>query len=292
MHGKHLAWTILQPLVASVGMVGGAFICVRWVLRPVYCMVIRRIGSRASRGYFLLTLILTLSGLVTISNFTGSSMLFGAYVAGCVLRSLDTAVEDFGSFSSFQDAFDTHVSRLTDFIFVPLFFASIGMAVPFLSLWKGSVIWKGIVYSLVMWLGKAVTGLCIIAWPDHDPKSLEIGEEIVTVEAQTDGSALGEVAVPSTIQAQNHGTVTSMSNRKGLSNKRRLPVYPALLISLAMVSRGEIALLIAQLALPTLGEENYLVVMWASVLCTLIGAVSTGQLVHRRFSECTSANWG
>lgn len=67
-------------------------------------------------------------------------------------------------------------------------------------------------------------------------------------------------------------------------------LYPASILSLAMVSRGEIGYLIASLAESNkiFGEtsdgsssETYLVVIWAISLCTLIGPISVGTLVKR-----------
>jgi hypothetical protein len=67
-------------------------------------------------------------------------------------------------------------------------------------------------------------------------------------------------------------------------------LYPASILSLAMVARGEIGYLIASLAESNgiFGEtsdgsssETYLIVVWAISLCTLIGPISVGTLVKR-----------
>lgn len=52
------------------------------------------------------------------------------------------------------------VLRLVDFlqIFVPLFFISIGFSIPFLQLWTGKRIWRGIVYAILMTIGKLLAG--------------------------------------------------------------------------------------------------------------------------------------
>ena len=44
----------------------------------------------------------------------------------------------------------------------PLFFASIGFAIPFVDLWTGERIWKGIVYTLLMALAKV--GWSLSTW--------------------------------------------------------------------------------------------------------------------------------
>ncbi|KAI9044711.1 Sodium/hydrogen exchanger [Aspergillus affinis] len=47
-------------------------------------------------------------------------------------------------------------------VFIPLFFASIGFAIPITEMFQGSVIWRGIVYALLMAIGKLVTGLWLV----------------------------------------------------------------------------------------------------------------------------------
>jgi len=60
--------------------------------------------------------------------------------------------------------------------------------------------------------------------------------------------------------------------------------YPAFLLGLAMTTRGEIGFLIAAIA-QTSGvsgpAEVYLVVMWAILLCTLVGPLAVGVVVRR-----------
>lgn len=62
------------------------------------------------------------------------------------------------------------------------------------------------------------------------------------------------------------------------------PAYPALLLGMAMTTRGEIGFLIAAVA-QTAGvispEEVYLVINWGIVLCTLIGPIGVGIIARR-----------
>ena len=55
-------------------------------------------------------------------------------------------------------AFDHYVTPVLMYLLLPLFFGSIGYSIPFASLWRGRVIWRGIVYSILMLLGKAFCG--------------------------------------------------------------------------------------------------------------------------------------
>jgi predicted choloylglycine hydrolase len=50
---------------------------------------------------------------------------------------------------------------LARYVMEPLFFSSIGFAIPFLKLWTGERIWKGIVYTLLMTKGMNESGAFI-----------------------------------------------------------------------------------------------------------------------------------
>ena len=64
-------------------------------------------------------------------------------------------------------------------------------------------------------------------------------------------------------------------------------LYPAAILGLAMVSRGEVAFLIASVAeaegifSSSGGQDLYLIVMWAAMLCTIAGPLGVGILVKR-----------
>lgn len=63
-------------------------------------------------------------------------------------------------------------------------------------------------------------------------------------------------------------------------------LYPASILGLAMVARGEIGFLISSVAESrgVFGEDNqdiFLAVTWAVVLCTIVGPVGVGLLVRR-----------
>ena len=68
-------------------------------------------------------------------------------------------------------------------------------------------------------------------------------------------------------------------------------------MGIAMVSRGEIGLLIAQLARGDsqspglLGDEAFLLCIWAILLCTLVGPIGVGAVVKRWGPRVTSGIW-
>lgn len=62
------------------------------------------------------------------------------------------------------------------------------------------------------------------------------------------------------------------------------PVLGAALLCLAMVARGEIGLLISQIAHSETGilrDDAFLVTTWAVMLCTVFGPASVGLLIKR-----------
>ncbi len=123
--------------------------------------------------------------------------------------------------------------------------------------------WKGIIYAVMMMVAKAAVG------------SVIYGQYVV--------------------YRLRHGIRHCPSNT---NNQGRAPHIPAAIISLAMIARGEMGLLIASLSFSagTLNvqsaaspryekiasnEELFLVIIWAVVLCTLLGPIGVGIVVRK-----------
>ncbi|EEA23500.1 hypothetical protein TMatcc_002372 [Talaromyces marneffei ATCC 18224] len=49
-----------------------------------------------------------------------------------------------------------------DRILIPFFFASIGFAIPITEMFRGNIVWRGVVYAILMVFGKMVTGLWLM----------------------------------------------------------------------------------------------------------------------------------
>ncbi|KAG8977986.1 Hsp70 ATPase ssc1, partial [Tulasnella sp. 427] len=218
--------------------------------------------------------IISLLALVTAAHYAGASVLLGAWVAGAVLGEMDhiqpgyslgqsmnprpvevevvpvNDVHQTPAVSPFVSAFEFHVAPIKNRILAPLFFGAVGTAIPFLDLWKPRIIWRGLIYSLLMVIAKMVAGLWIVIWPSKS----------------------------------NRPEATA---RDGLY--RLTSIYPALLLSVAMVSRGEISLLIAQLG--HLGDEAYQLTMWATLMCTILGPLFTGLLLKWKRKDCLAGKW-
>ena len=95
-------------------------------------------------------------------------------------------------------------------------------------------------------------------------------------------------------------------SREALQGRFRASLYPALFVGVAMVSRGEIGLLIAQIARNgtassgdgsssadsgLLSEEGFLVCVWAILLCTLTGPICVGMIVRKYRHRVVAGIW-
>ena len=151
-------------------------------------------------------------------------------------------------------------------------------------MFRGPVIWRGIVYACLMVLGKLVCGLWLVRFStsyafdrrgDDDKKNDMAGQ----------GPEL-EPTPPSFPE-------------KSKSKLARLPkpksLYPAAILGSAMVARGEIGFLVSAIAQSNgifdsmnlspdsgrTGQDVFLIVIWAIMLCTVIGPVAVGLIVRR-----------
>lgn len=108
-----------------------------------------------------------------------------------------------------------------------------------------------------------------------------------------------------TDQAGTNANTPTAGTRNAANSARRrdaLPkpksLYPAALLGSAMVSRGEIGFLISSVA-QTKGvfggsgnDDEFLVVTWAILLCTLVGPITVGLLVKRVRALQAAERWG
>lgn len=136
------------------------------------------------------------------------------------------------------------------------------------EIFTGPLVWKGLLYSLLMIIAKAAVGIAIYAkfW-------LTFVDQFWT-------------------------RITARRNRTQylVPSMKRPNHLAASIISLAMVARGEIGFLIASLASSsgTLitsapgrkhesknNQEVFLVIIWAISICTLIGPIGVGFAVRK-----------
>ena len=207
-------------------------------------------------------------------------------------------------------------------------------------MFTGAVVWRGIVFTILMLIGKFVTGIWIIriATPfltmakainlvlDHiiapqwscmgmarfgecfksgskntksDPQSKatpDVGVALAPESEQCPKRSRERPWQGASVQLQPMTSATSRPPQSSASLTMSRFLYPAAIVGIAMMARGEIGFLIATLAKSTgifvtqndksatqedSGSRIYFAAIWALVLCTVIGPVSVGLLVMR-----------
>lgn len=166
----------------------------------------------------------------------------------------------------------------------------------------GSILWKGIVYSLLMIIAKGCVSsvmyfeYCVGALRTMKSNFSRRRRKVTRVHP-VENAALDVQLQPisaSRLEIQNEGAFN------------KAPHSIALLVGFAMVSRGEIGFLIASLSqssgtliyrLPnesgstSSGEEIFLVITWAVALCTVAGPLGVGLIVRRLKQQNTESTW-
>lgn len=180
----------------------------------------------------------------------------------------------------------------------PFFFASIGFAIPITRMFSGEVVWRGIVYTILMVFAKLACGLCLIRFTSPIIPTRALRK---LVPARLSGHAVWPFRMgtqksngPAGAESQGAAAPTQTQQPKQKSKKPQIPkpmsLYPATMLGSAMVARGEIGFLISSVAESngvfgpsTAGgsSELYLIVTWAILLCTLIGPVTVGLMAKR-----------
>jgi Kef-type K+ transport system membrane component KefB len=138
-------------------------------------------------------------------------------------------------------------------------------------MFQGSTVWKGIVYSMLMILAKGLVSAVI--YFDHFIKWFTARKPSPHQQTATPNPRVGPQ-----------------------STSKKPPHAIALLVGFAMISRGEIGFLIASLSQSSgtltlrhrngsgtisSGEEIFLVIVWAVVICTIAGPIGVGIIVRR-----------
>ena len=168
----------------------------------------------------------------------------------------------------------------------PLFFASIGFAIPFLSLWEGQAIWHGVVYTLVMLVGKVLVGVVIPAcdwWRSLRARRRQPKETHGQEQGRVSDSEAASISPESLVRtpAQAHTVRTSL--------------VPAGLLGMAMVARGEIGLLIIEIGYNNTAyvtQPAFLTAVWAILLNTIIGPIVVGLIVKHKGEALANGPWG
>jgi hypothetical protein len=205
-----------------------------------------------------------------------------------------------GQESSGVTIYDHFYAPALNAILKPFFFASIGFSIPITRMFEGAVVWRGVVYAILMMLGKLVCGLCLIrfeVFSIHGPHLKTIIPKAFRTWMSSTKPARPSATFPErssdgghgAAAASQHGRDSTLENRRSL---RPLSLYPATMLGCAMVARGEIGFLISSVAEANgvyradnedQGESSklFLVVTWAILICTILGPLTVGLLVRR-----------
>ncbi|KAK6529430.1 hypothetical protein TWF281_008606 [Arthrobotrys megalospora] len=350
------AASIARPVGASLGLIFGAVV-IGWICRRLYGSI-KLSGRFNNQGIAWVLQTGVLVVCVVVAGYSGASVLFGAFIAGALVTWWDETrngaaesregIETEGTVI-YENFFSSPVER----ILIPFFFASIGFSIPIKSLFRRDIIWRGVVYSILMFAAKLVTGVWILLVDlpfktsrvlsfrtrnnrkDEGKKpetALEVSKQDAKLPDNGGGNTPSPLGVLTSSSTPNEPSdewedITSVpettippssktgeqinspgEKTSGIDTRREIPrppisVYPALILGLAMISRGEIAFLIASIASangifqnPTTtrhvearavgtseGAEGdiFLIVIWAAMLCTILGPLGVGLLVKR-----------
>lgn len=150
-------------------------------------------------------------------------------------------------------------------------------------MFAGSIVWRGIVYSVLMAIGKLLCGLWLLRVPNPVEK-LQVLVRIARGKLET-----GEKPTSAT-RASNASPTSARSS----DPPKPISLYPGMILGSAMVARGEIGYLISSLAeghgVFQQGSEGsksgepsdlFLIITWAITICTIAGPVTMGYLVDR-----------
>ncbi|CAE7205245.1 hypothetical protein PTNB73_07068 [Pyrenophora teres f. teres] len=291
----NLGWLIGRPIVASAAMAILTPLLTKWVFAPLFRKYVEKHFHRFDHLSNIMLMILVLSAFISIAAYAGTSILFGAFLAGAFLTYLPSTHPE-GPFvvmsreegerskdksPTFVHTFECYCLDAQKYVLAPLFFASIGFAIPFLDLWTGEAIWKGVVYTLLMLVGKAIVGLWIPLWStiQHDPKKAQESQQQDAV--AENGQALEKV----------HSSPYSSTRKAALQSA----TSPAILLGMAMVARGEIGLLIVEIGYnntPYVTSEGFITAIWAILLNTIIGPVFVGLVIKYKGEKIGKGPWG
>ncbi|KAI1263294.1 Sodium/hydrogen exchanger family-domain-containing protein [Xylariaceae sp. FL1019] len=209
---------------------------------------------------------------------------------------------------------DTYYTQIVDYVLKPLFFASIGFSIPITQLFAGGIVWRGILYTILMIIGKLLCGLWLVTFPFpavNTFKSLasslasKFHWVLIKVRRQspkpkqntesmnTDARAVPiDPFLPEQVNAQTHSLGEERTVSTQDSPAKPVSLYPAAVMGCAMVARGEIGFLISSMAESqgvfrrpdedsAEASEQFLVVTWAIFVCTIVGPLAAGVVVKR-----------
>lgn len=149
--------------------------------------------------------------------------------------------------------------------------------------------WRGVVYAMLMVLGKVLVGAVLLSWPRP-----------ARARPDTDSATIIVLDLP--LPHEEAPTTPQIPIKDASASGRS---WAGAFLGFALVARGEIGILIAQVAhaknqeqqqqpggLRILSLEPYLVSLWAILLCTIVGPVAVGWIGTHRAAQICQGSWG
>ncbi|KAH7242337.1 Sodium/hydrogen exchanger family-domain-containing protein [Fusarium tricinctum] len=296
-----------------------------------------------------------LLGIVVGATFAGTSSLLAAYIAGATISWWDSdvphleaqdanatgshgieeartaeseTIEESAAVPADQrplptamkggsgaEIFQCYYEPALQSILKSFFFASIGFSVPIAKLFTGPIVWRGVIYTILMIIAKLACGLWLVSFTNpyrafarlvqrfspkvgKSSKSLVPGTQCAdttSTPCRQEDSTTERVQqcnnIPLEPTESTNTTQTSPQARNSMPKpEKSISLYPACIVGVGMVARGEIGYLISALA-ESKGifgrsadgqpSELFLIITWAITLCTIIGPISVGLIVNR-----------
>ncbi|QMW36980.1 hypothetical protein G4B11_000216 [Aspergillus flavus] len=284
----NLGWLIGRPIAASVGMALVTPIVTKFFFAPMFRRYIEYHFARFDHISNIILMVLVLSAFISIAAYTGTSVLFGSFLAGTflsyipskhpegpfVVMSREEGERETDKSPTFIHTFERYLLDVQKYLMEPLFFASMGFAIPFVQLWTGKRIWRGIVFTLLMIFAKFIVGIWIPLWDCVSTRNVPKLKAGPIVQGSPEGA--------------------SRELNTGKSDRERTWLS-GLLLGSAMVARGEIGLLIIEIGYNNTSyvtQEGFITGVWAILLNTIIGPVIVGLLVKYYGKRIAEGQWG
>lgn len=200
--------------------------------------------------------------------------------------------EDSSGVAIYERYYQQAVARILQ----PLFFASIGFSIPITRMFRGSIVWRGIVYTILMAFGKLVCGLWLVRF-SMAPLKDSLTKTLARLRLPSMSHFWGKKATKKGL-SRPAGAQEAQRDANGESNphtslaRKPVSLHPPLILACAMTARGEIGFLISSVAESNgvfspgstasgTSSDIFLIVTWAIVLCTIIGPLGVGLSVRR-----------
>lgn len=282
-------------------------ILTKFIFAPIFRRWIEHTFAKYDHLSNITLMVLVLSAFISIAAYAGTSVLFGAFLAGTFLTYLPSKHPD-GPFvvmsreegereadksPTFVHTFERYLLDVQKYLMEPLFFASVGFAIPFLKLWTGKRIWRGILYSLLMAFAKVSLLLGFLRIVDSSVMQFIVGMWIPLWEAMfSEHPSKGPIIDQHSKPPQRKGKQPNIQEKKKDYGAASIA---GCLLGSAMVARGEIGLLIIEVGYNEtsyVSQEGFITAVWAILLNTIIGPITVGYLVKYFGKRIGEGKWG